>query len=265
MKYELKDVPISSVKVLENIRSRTEPADLAPLMESIKQHGLLAPIGVYPEKGEYIVSWGHRRLEACRKLGWTIIPAVVLDEKLSYTDFLLKNAIENLHRQDNSPTELGRVIERLKTECEMSNGEIAVRLSMPKGTVEKFLRIYRELPESVHKDIGTRGRGQRTVVGKSSATLANRIAQMRMSRPDKAKFIEFARSEELSVNELHIIETLVRGGMTIEQAVKERENWIPKTAHIAVKKKRWEKLSQEMNWEEFVCKAIKAYDRALLV
>ncbi len=57
---------------------RHDPEDIEELAESIVRHGLLQPIVVVrnPE-GDYGVVAGHLRLEACRRLGWRTIRAIV--------------------------------------------------------------------------------------------------------------------------------------------------------------------------------------------
>jgi hypothetical protein len=58
------------------VRYRKEVGDLQSLADSIAEVGLLHPIVVTSE-GLLIAGW--RRLEACRKLGWTEIPVTVAD------------------------------------------------------------------------------------------------------------------------------------------------------------------------------------------
>ncbi len=54
--------PIKDVKDFDNSRIRTEKSDMVPLMEDIKHRGLLQPIGVLENNGNYIVRFGNRRL-----------------------------------------------------------------------------------------------------------------------------------------------------------------------------------------------------------
>ena len=58
-----------------------DPKDIEQLAQSIAINGLLQPIVVAenPELGLYEILAGHLRFEACRRLGWTKIPAVVHD------------------------------------------------------------------------------------------------------------------------------------------------------------------------------------------
>ena len=56
-----------------------DPQDVEQLAVSIAAEGLLQPILVAPsgESGRYEILAGHLRLEACRKLGWKTVPAIV--------------------------------------------------------------------------------------------------------------------------------------------------------------------------------------------
>jgi len=71
----MKDIPIASIKVNNRLRP-LNAEKVAELAESIAQVGLLQPIGVRPD-GTLV--YGYHRLEACKRLGWTEIPAVVVD------------------------------------------------------------------------------------------------------------------------------------------------------------------------------------------
>jgi len=96
---------IASIVIGERVRK--DMGDIDGLAASIQERGLLQPIGVL--KGGALV-WGHRRLEAVRKLGWTEIMAKVYD----LDDPLAAERDENEQRKSLSPTEavaLGRLIE----------------------------------------------------------------------------------------------------------------------------------------------------------
>ncbi len=74
----------AGVRQIEIARIRTGPAVLDPqdveqLSRSIAAEGLLQPIIVAPRgaSGEYDVLAGQLRLEACRRLGWTEVPALI--------------------------------------------------------------------------------------------------------------------------------------------------------------------------------------------
>lgn len=67
-------VKLSHVKV-EN-RHRKDMGDIQGLADSLRDNGLLQPIGV---TGKSELVFGHRRLEAAKLLGWNEIPCVVVD------------------------------------------------------------------------------------------------------------------------------------------------------------------------------------------
>src|SRR5579862_9921692 len=58
---------------------REQVGRIEELMDSIRRVGLLQPIIVRPVPGFFEVVAGHRRLEACRRLRWKQIPAIVKD------------------------------------------------------------------------------------------------------------------------------------------------------------------------------------------
>lgn len=72
--------------------------NLLELAMSIKEHGLLQPISVYPIGNRYIIKFGHRRVIACKKLGLSHITAIVTkngDEE----ELRALSIIENLQRE----------------------------------------------------------------------------------------------------------------------------------------------------------------------
>ena len=99
----MKDIPIASIKVNNRLRP-LDDAKVAELAESIAQVGLLQPIGVRPD-GTLV--YGYHRLEACKRLGWTEIPAVVVDgddlraELAEITENLVRNELTLLERAEH--------------------------------------------------------------------------------------------------------------------------------------------------------------------
>ena len=101
-------VRIDAVVVGERIRS--DLGELEPLMESLRRHGQFSPILVTRDS-ELIA--GHRRLESTRRLGWSSIEAVVLDQATDET--LLELEIEeNVQRKQLSNEELAAAVARLE-------------------------------------------------------------------------------------------------------------------------------------------------------
>lgn len=243
---QLKDIPIDKIRVLENVR--TDLGNLAFLMESIKQEGLKQPIGVWEENDEYILEFGARRLEACKKLGYKTISALVSDKKLTEAEFLLGNMTENLHRVDNSPVEIGRMCMRLMEQHDMTTSEVAVRLGLPLARVESAIRIYKKVPEDMKKHIGYMGRGNVMLkVGKISAAVANRIAQARITDTQRDQLFDAARKKELSLGEIDVAIALINKGNDVEVTLKKVDKCRIYSPRLVVNKAVADSLPQKYN------------------
>jgi ParB family chromosome partitioning protein len=62
----VKDIPVGDISIKENIRK--DYTGIEELKASIKLHGLLQPVTVYPEEEGYIIKTGHRRFKAFQLL-----------------------------------------------------------------------------------------------------------------------------------------------------------------------------------------------------
>ena len=101
-------VRIDAVVVRERIRS--DMGELEPLMDSLRRHGQFSPI-LITRDSELIA--GHRRLESARRLGWSSIEAVVLEQVTD--DTLLELEIEeNVQRKQLNHDELAAAVARLE-------------------------------------------------------------------------------------------------------------------------------------------------------
>jgi len=74
------------------------------LLESIKETGLLEPITVrFLSEGKYEIISGHRRVEACKKLGISKIPATI--KECSKDEAIVAMVDSNIHREHLLPSE----------------------------------------------------------------------------------------------------------------------------------------------------------------
>jgi ParB family chromosome partitioning protein len=101
-------IRIDSVVVGKRIRS--DLGDLEPMMESLRRHGQLSPI-LITRRSELIA--GHRRLESARRLGWTSVNAVMVDQE-SDRHLLELEIEENVQRRQLSQDELAAALLRLE-------------------------------------------------------------------------------------------------------------------------------------------------------
>jgi len=233
---KVEEINVKDIGYIENIRQKLDNVDLADLMQSIKQEGLMQPIGLVKRKAtglmnrsnQLIIIWGNRRLAAFKKLNYKTIPAVILeDDDMTEDDFIVKNTVENVQRQEISVLELGRVCSHLRKK--MSVSEIAVKLAISINKVQGALNSYKTMPKQIQEKVKmfsssnpqTHGRK-----GKLPFTIANKIASLRdISQANKIKIFEYARREELELGQIFVIARLVEGGKPLSEAFEESKNW----------------------------------------
>jgi hypothetical protein len=110
MHLKLTAIPITDIQIGQ--RFRQDLGDIPVLAASIKANTLLHPIVV---SREHVLIVGRRRLEACIQLGWTRIPAQVID----FDDTRAAEQDENEVRKDFTPSEkvaIGEVREEQERE-----------------------------------------------------------------------------------------------------------------------------------------------------
>ena len=106
---------------------------------SIKQHGVLQPIVVAPDKEGYVIVAGERRWHASKMAGLKTIPAIVrtLDDQ-SRLEVAL---IENIQREDLSPLELATAYAKLNQEFNLTYKDISMRVGKGRSTVVNIVRL----------------------------------------------------------------------------------------------------------------------------
>lgn len=108
----LQSIPINSVTITNRIRK--DLGDISALAANISELGLLSPILV--NKQRQLLA-GERRLTACRELGWTDIPAIIMDTADAERELAVEFA-ENRYRKDFNREEIvdtGIRLERLES------------------------------------------------------------------------------------------------------------------------------------------------------
>lgn len=79
---EIIEVDITKVKPNPDVPMRQYSEEgLDELAESIKKHGLITPLEVYEDNGQYIVIAGIRRLRAAQYAGVTTIPVIIREKQ----------------------------------------------------------------------------------------------------------------------------------------------------------------------------------------
>ncbi|OIP96908.1 hypothetical protein AUK40_04405 [Candidatus Wirthbacteria bacterium CG2_30_54_11] len=127
-------------------RQAMDDASLEELAASIRQFGVLQPVLVVSEAGEYQLISGHRRLAACKKAGLATIPAIIRDQ--NHQERLEISLVENVQRENLNPVEEAHAYQRLHEEFNIPLKDIAHRVGKKLPTVSNTLRLL-SLPSAV--------------------------------------------------------------------------------------------------------------------
>ncbi|MDH6235436.1 ParB/RepB/Spo0J family partition protein [Cryobacterium sp. CG_9.6] len=130
-------------------RTIFDEGDLAELIHSIREVGVLQPIVVRPlpeSPGKYELVMGERRLRASKEAGLATIPAVVRDT--ADVDMLRDALLENLHRAQLNPLEEASAYQQLLSDFGITQDELATRIGRSRPQITNTIRLLK-LPESV--------------------------------------------------------------------------------------------------------------------
>jgi len=128
-------------------RTIFEQEKLDALADSIREHGVLQPITVRSiNNGYYQIIAGERRWRAAREAGVSDIPVriVVADDQKA----LELAMVENLQREDLSPIDEARGYKTLMEEFNMTQEQVAERVSKSRPSVANSLRLL-SLPDEL--------------------------------------------------------------------------------------------------------------------
>jgi len=128
-------------------RTLFEEDGLQELADSIREHGVLSPLIVRSiDGGYYEIIAGERRWRAAREAGLSEVPVriVTADDKTA----LELAMVENLQREDLSPIEEARGFKALMDEFDMTQEEVAQRVSKSRPAVANSLRLL-SLPDEL--------------------------------------------------------------------------------------------------------------------
>jgi ParB family transcriptional regulator, chromosome partitioning protein len=123
---------------------------LDELAESIRQRGVLQPILLRPEGGDYMIIAGERRWRAAQRARLHAIPAIVREIDESTTAELA--LIENIQRQDLNALEEAEGYRQLIQRHGHTQDEIGRMVHKSRSHVANLLRLL-DLPEFVRQSL----------------------------------------------------------------------------------------------------------------
>lgn len=133
-------------------RANMDEIELQGLSESIREHGVLQPLIVSydPQKDEYVLIAGERRLRAARLAGLETVPVII--RQASEQQRLELALIENVQRADLTPLETAEAYHHLIDEFGMTHEEVATRVGKSREAVTNTHRLVR-LPDAIKKGL----------------------------------------------------------------------------------------------------------------
>jgi len=114
---------------------------IAELADSIKKYGVLQPLLVQKNGEHYKIVAGERRWRAAKEAGLKEVPVVIKEyTKQQAMEIAL---IENVQREDLNPIEEAQAYQQLMQEFELTQEEIAERVSRSRTAITNCMRLLK--------------------------------------------------------------------------------------------------------------------------
>jgi len=144
---EILELPVAMVAPNPNQpRTQIDDERIDELADSVRKVGVLQPILVRPHGEEYQIIAGERRWRAAKAAGLEKVPVRIMGA--TEGESLEIALIENLQRQDLNAMEEAHGYRRLLTEFQMTQAELADKVSKSRSAVANTLRLL-DLPDEV--------------------------------------------------------------------------------------------------------------------
>ncbi len=214
---------ISTSKIRPNPyqpRSEFDKEALDELKKSILENGLIQPVTVRrTEDGNFELISGERRLRAFNEIGYREIPAYIIKVETKEA-MLALSLIENIQRETLNPIEVARAYERLMTECNLSQEDIAEKVGKNRTTITNSIRLLK-LPSEI----------QQSLI-RNEITVGHARALINIeSYEQKLEILKKIITDKLTVRQVeNIVRKLNKGGVKKKKATKDET---PASVHVA--------------------------------
>lgn len=264
LKDKLKLTRLPTSRILPNPsqpRTIFQEDELRGLAQSIQENGLLQPVTVRRENGQYFLVAGERRLRACKMAGMKEIPVIISD--CEPEDSAVLALLENVQRRDLQMFEQANAILNLLREWQITQEEAARRLGMSQSALANKVRLLKLSPDEQseiiqHKlterharallrvdDIECRQRILHTVilkglnVAQTEQLVGDALQKKQPVKRGRRTFV--AKDIRLFINTIdHAVDAMKTAGIEAETERKETEEYIecvvriPKLSRVQV-------------------------------
>ena len=132
-------------------RTHFDASDLAELVHSVREFGVLQPVIVRKNAADqFELIMGERRTRAAREAGLASIPAIV--RETADEDLLRDALLENLHRSELNPLEEASAYQQLLEDFGITQEELASRIGRSRPQISNTIRLLR-LPVPVQQRV----------------------------------------------------------------------------------------------------------------
>jgi len=152
------EIDINSIKLNPfQPREDIDEKKLRELSGSIKKEGIIQPITVKisDDDSSFVLITGERRVRAAKNAGLNKVPAFIYRKETNDEKMLELALIENIQREDLNPMELSNSYQKLLDEYNLTQEQVAERVSKQRSTVANYLRLQRlpvEIKTSLRKN-----------------------------------------------------------------------------------------------------------------
>jgi len=122
--------------------------DLAELMASIAEKGIIEPLIVRQRRDRFQIVAGERRYQAASQVGVEEIPVVIRD--VDDAELIEIALVENLQRKDLSPFEEAEALHTLVQDHGLTHEQLARRLGKSRTSVTESLSLH-AMPDEVRE------------------------------------------------------------------------------------------------------------------
>jgi ParB family chromosome partitioning protein len=161
-------------------RQQFDEEALQELVASIKQKGILTPITVRDDAGNYILIAGERRLRAAKLAGLTEIPVYIIEVE-NDAEMIEMALIENIQRENLNPIEEAEAFAVLNSKYGLSQEVIAKSVGKKRVTVTNSLRLLNlpsEIKSSIKKGEISAGHGRAILMMKTTRAMVKMWEQI---------------------------------------------------------------------------------------
>ena len=202
MRFRKKIVDLSQIDFSDDAFRITTEKQVDDLMLSINHVGILRPPLLLKKEATYTIICGFRRIEACRRLNWSKLEAMVLDPDTMRLKCITYAITDNAFQRPLNLIEKSRSIEMLfdffKDINRLSEELSALGLSEHPSMIKKLKGIC-HLPEPLQNSILS-----------NTISLAMVLELAGMSEDDAKGFIKYFNTLKLSLNKQREIVTMVK-------------------------------------------------------